>query len=167
MGERVNGTRTAEVDLADQLPEPEALNSLYDPSLIAEQRTSCGDSGFSFDGYKRLRAWQVSMELVAESYRIATLLPDSERYGLFQQLRRAAVSVPLNIAEGWGRNSKAELARYSDIARGSLHEVDAALEVAILLKYMNRPEIENANSLFKRVGTMLLKLSKVLRKNNL
>lgn len=73
------------------------------------------------------------------------------------------MSVPLNIAEGWGRNTNAELARYADMARGSLHEVDAALEVCILLKYISREETSTANSLFKRVGTMLLKLANVLR----
>ncbi|MFI5384729.1 MAG: four helix bundle protein [Fimbriimonadales bacterium] len=147
----------------DMLLQPEELNELREPNAVRESRAPHGQGEHAFDGYKRLRAWQVSMDLVAECYRIATLVPESEKYGPFQQLRRAAVSVPLNIAEGWGRNSKAELARYSDIARGSLHEVDAALEVSILLKYIQRQEIDEANSLFRRVGTMLLRLASSLR----
>lgn len=103
------------------------------------------------------------MDLVAECYRLASLLPQDERYGLYQQLRRAAVSIPLNIAEGWARNSRAEFARFCDISRGSLHEVDAAIEVAIRLEYFLRPDIRAANELFKRVGAMLLKLTVALR----
>ena len=147
----------------DELPIEDILNRCTDATEVSESRVRYDGNYSEFDGYKRLRVWQVSMELVQEIYRLAALFPASEQFGLVSQTRRAVISVPLNIAEGWGRNSKAELARFCDIARGSLHEVDAALEIAIALKYIERSEAAEARSLFKRIGTMSLNLAKILR----
>lgn len=142
----------------------EELNRLSDPLHVSEDRGNYRSKEESpYDGYRGLRVWQVSMDHVAETYRLTGYLPDSERYGLFAQIRRAAVSVPLNISEGWGRNGKAELARFCDIARGSLHEVDAAIEVCVLLKYLGRDQIIEANTQFKRLGAMLFRLTEALR----
>lgn len=70
----------------------------------------------------------------------------------------------LNIAEGWARNSKAELARYSEISRGSLHEADAAFDIAIRLGYISKTNLSECYRLINQVSTMLLRLANALRK---
>ena len=149
--------------LIETLPTADMLNRLTESTIAEESRKGYNSDANPINGYKSLNVWQASAELVSECYRLTTKFPNTEVYGLTQQLRRAAVSVSLNIAEGWGRNSKAEFARFCDIARGSLHEVDAAIEVAIRLGYLESQDTLTANSLFKRVGTMLLNLIKSLR----
>jgi four helix bundle protein len=75
------------------------------------------------------------MTLVEEIYRITATFPDSERFGLTSQLRRAAVSIPSNIAEGAARRSTAEYLRFLSIARGSLSELDTQLQIAVRLGF--------------------------------
>ncbi len=70
--------------------------------------------------YRDLIVWQKAMDLVVSCYRASSQFPEIERYGLLSQLRRAAVSIPANIAEGWGRDSSKEYLRYLSIAYGSL-----------------------------------------------
>lgn len=81
-------------------------------------------------GFKDLRVWQQAMELVVAVMRITAKLPKYEEYGLTSQIRRSAVSVPSNIAEGWGRNGQKEFARFLDYASGSLCELETQLEIA-------------------------------------
>src|SRR5687768_922524 len=78
-------------------------------------------------GYKNLEVWQHGRRLVNLVYRATAKMPPSEQYGLTSQLRRAAVSVPCNIAEGWGRNSDGSFANFLRIARGSLAELETLL----------------------------------------
>ena len=88
----------------------------------------------SMRGYRDLRAWQHAMELVTEIYRVTRTFPKDELYGLVGQLRRAAVSVPSNLAEGHGRNSRNEFRQFIGQARGSLSEVETQIEIAKNLK---------------------------------
>jgi len=74
--------------------------------------------------YQELLVWQKAMDLVMEVYRATTGFPDTEKFGLTSQMRRAAVSVPANIAEGAGRGTDREFARFLQIARGSLFELE-------------------------------------------
>jgi four helix bundle protein len=74
--------------------------------------------------HKDLKVWQKSIGLVVELYRITNEFPSNEKYGLISQMRRSVVSIPSNIAEGHGRNSKKELIRFLDIAKGSIYELD-------------------------------------------
>ena len=74
--------------------------------------------------YKKLEAWKKSMELVKEIYEITRSFPREELYALTSQIKRAAVSVPCNIAEGSGRNYKKDTIQFLHIARGSLYEVE-------------------------------------------
>lgn len=83
--------------------------------------------------FRDLVAWQRGMALAREMYRATGAMPDSERFGLTNQMRRAAVSVPSNIAEGFGRESRADLLKYLRIARGSLNEVSTQYELAVSL----------------------------------
>ena len=86
--------------------------------------------------YQDLAAWQKSYQLVLEIYGITRAFPTDERFGLTQQLRRAAVSVPSNVAEGWGRSTRSEYARYVEMARGSTYELQTQLKIASGLGYL-------------------------------
>ena len=86
--------------------------------------------------YRQLIAWQKAMELVVEIYRTTKTFPRDELYGLTSQLRRAAVSVPSNIAEGQARYSRREFYRYLTVARGSLAEIETQVMLARSLDYL-------------------------------
>ncbi|MFZ5661406.1 MAG: four helix bundle protein [Pseudomonadota bacterium] len=85
--------------------------------------------------HERLDVWRDAMELVTAVYRVSGTFPDAERFGLTLQMRRAALSVPSNIAEGAARRSRAEYERFLSIARGSLSELDTQLQIAERLGY--------------------------------
>ena len=103
--------------------------------------------------HTRLDVYKYSRQLILETYRVTKLLPDSERYGLISQIRRAAISIHLNIAEGSSRKSKADRKRFYEISRGSLIEVDTAIGVAFDLDFLNMDQItvlgEKITSTFK------------------
>ena len=86
-------------------------------------------------GYKDLIVWQKSMDLVTQIYRASGNFPKSEFYGLISQLRRSAVSIPSNIAEGYGRRSTGDYVRFLQIIVGSLFDLQTQLEIAKKLKY--------------------------------
>jgi four helix bundle protein len=88
-------------------------------------------------GFRDLDVWQRSMDLVVEVYRITRAFPRSELYGLTDQTRRAAASVPANIAEGNGRLFRKEYAHHVSIARGSIAELSTCLEIAQRLEYVS------------------------------
>jgi four helix bundle protein len=144
-------------------PCPDEINQLISES-VHEGRAPYGERQEEPFGYKRLTVYQRSMELVVEAYALTQRIPEVERYGLISQIRRAAISVPLNLAEGWGRNTSAELARSADIARGSANEVDAALHVCTSLGYLTVDQAAEAVRLANVVSSQLRKLSASLRK---
>lgn len=86
--------------------------------------------------YTELRVWQQAMELARSVYRLTERFPKSELYGLVNQMRRAAVSVPSNIAEGKGHRSNPEFARYLYHARGSLLELETQIRLSVQLQYL-------------------------------
>ena len=88
-----------------------------------------------------LDIFQATKSLVLECYKSAMLLPPDEKYAMMQQIRRAALSVHLNVAEGCSRKSQAERKRFYEIARGSLIEVDTAFDVAVNLKYCTETQL--------------------------
>ncbi len=83
-------------------------------------------------GYQELKVWQTGIEITKAAYKLTSKFPKEERYGLISQIRRCAVSIPSNIAEGHSRESKRELARFASIARGSLAELETQLIIAKL-----------------------------------
>jgi len=85
--------------------------------------------------HENLEAWKVSMQLVKAVYQLTSAFPPEERYGLAQQMRRAAVSIPSNIAEGAGRNGEKEFLNFIGIARGSLAELDTQLQLAVMFDF--------------------------------
>lgn len=86
--------------------------------------------------FKELIIWQKSMELVEEVYRIIRLLPPEEKFALADQIKRSAVSIPSNIAEGKGRNSDREFLRFLNIANGSAYELETQLIICQRLGYI-------------------------------
>jgi four helix bundle protein len=89
-------------------------------------------------GHRDLIAWQKAIALVTEVYQVTRTFPKDELYGLTSQLRRSAVSVPSNLAEGHGRNSRKEFHQFVGQARGSLVEVETQLEIAMNLGYLRK-----------------------------
>ena len=106
-------------------------------------------------GHRDLVVWQKAMSLVTEIYRATRDFPKEEMYGLTSQLRRAAVSVPSNLAEGHGRNSRKEFHHFIGQARGSLTEVETQLEIARNLDYLPKNEALELLSKSGEIGRML------------
>ena len=102
------------------------------------------------------------MQLVTDVYSLATRLPAIERYGITTQVRRAALSIPLNIAEGFGRRTLREFSRFLSIAEGSLREIQTLLEITVLLEYFSAPEVAPATNTANRVGFLLHRLRRSL-----
>ena len=91
--------------------------------------------------HKNLDAYKASRVLMKECYRISLLLPQDEKFNMVSQIRRAALSVKLNLAEGSSRKSSIERKRYYEISRGSIVELDAAFEAAVDLNYLNEEQV--------------------------
>ena len=111
-----------------------------------------------------LVAWQQAMELVTEIYRVSQKFPKEEMFGLTSQIRRAAVSIPSNIAEGRGKSSTGELQQFLYHARGSLAEVETQLLIAINLGYLQKSEVTNIIELISRTGRLLHGLLSAIKK---
>ncbi len=113
--------------------------------------------------FRDLVVWQKAMSLVERVYAITKQFPADERYALTSQLKRAAVSVPSNIAEGYGRNSSADYIRFLQIALGSLYEMQTQLELACRLGFVEKDEFRSASELCTEIGKMLVSLIAKLR----
>ena len=105
--------------------------------------------------YRDLVAWNKAMDLVTEIYRVTHNFPKEELFGLMSQLRRAAVSIPSNIAEGKGRLSKGEFRQFLGNARGSLAEVETQILIAQNLNYLDEPEANKLLAMVEEVGKVL------------
>ena len=108
--------------------------------------------------HKNLLVWQKGMQFVTELYRVTGHFPQSEVYGLVSQMRRAAVSITSNIAEGYGRNTITELIHFLYISLGSANELDTQIQIAFNLGYLDESEYENLMALNDEVGKMLKSL---------
>lgn len=115
--------------------------------------------------YRDLEVWKVSMELAESVYRLTARLPTDERYGLISQMRRAAVSVPSNIAEGAGRAGRGEYLQHLSVTRGSLMELETQLTLTVRLALIEREWALGAWSLCERVSKMLNRLTSTLRQS--
>ncbi len=110
------------------------------------------------NSYKDLTVWQRAVQLSLAVYRLSSGFPDEERYGLTSQLRRAGVSVPSNIAEGYGRGTRKEYKQFLAIARGSTLEVQTQLIIANELGSCDLPEFKQTEGLAEEVSKMLYSL---------
>ncbi|KRE96562.1 four helix bundle protein [Frateuria sp. Soil773] len=121
------------------------------------------ENGESFKRpHEDLHVWQDAMHLVEAIYQFSSNFPDTERFGLTSQIRRAAISIPSNIAEGAGRRSRLEYQRFLSIARGSLSELDTQYQVAIRLGLARacQPTSDLINRVFARLTALLNALDK-------
>ncbi|MCX5632160.1 MAG: four helix bundle protein [Phycisphaerae bacterium] len=113
--------------------------------------------------YRDLLTWQKSMALVTEIYRLSKSFPRDETYGLTSQMRRCAVSVPSNIAEGYGRNSTSDYIRFLYIAIASLYELQTQIEIALNLQYLSKTGFDKLYESSREIERML---SSLIRKLN-
>ena len=113
--------------------------------------------------YRKLVVWQKSIDLVVKIYRIVKELPEEEKYALSDQLRRASISIPSNIAEGYGRIYNKELLHFLTISRGSLYEVETQLIIGKELGFFTDSKIEPALLLITEISKMLATLIKKLK----
>jgi four helix bundle protein len=116
------------------------------------------------NSYRELKVWQNSIDLAEKIYRLTSSFPASEIYGLVSQLRRAGVSIPSNIAEGWGRRSRKEYARFILMAAGSNDELQTQLVIAERLAFGDRQLRDEAAALSDQIGRMLQGLHKLLQR---
>ena len=105
--------------------------------------------------YRDLVVWKRSIELVKETYKLMRFLPKEETYALSDQIRRAVVSIPSNIAEGNGRASSKDYARFLSMARGSKYELETQLLICVELCYLTQEQITHAMNLSEKIGRML------------
>lgn len=108
--------------------------------------------------FKELKVWQKSMDLVVDIYTITTNFPTDEKFGLTSQLRRCAVSIPSNIAEGAGRDSDKEFLYFLSIALGSSFELETQLILSQRLNLLTKQNLEDLLSLNNYVQNMIVKL---------
>lgn len=114
------------------------------------------------ESHKDLTVWQKSMDLVVLVYKLMEKLPKQERYSLCDQIRRSAVSIPSNIAEGKSRNSIKEYKYFVGIAKGSVAELETQLLLCERIGYLQKEELRETLGLLEEVSKMLGKLNLVL-----
>ncbi|MCB1188127.1 four helix bundle protein [bacterium] len=112
--------------------------------------------------YRDLNVWQKSMDLIEEIYRITASFPRDEQFGITSQIRRSAVSVTANVAEGFGRGSRRDYARFVSIALGSARELEALLLVCVRIGTVTSQELSKCNSLIDEISRMLYSLRRRL-----
>jgi four helix bundle protein len=115
------------------------------------------------NSYRDLLAWQLAMQLTESIYKITVTFPNKETYALANQLQRAAVSIPSNIAEGHARSSTKDYLRFISIAMGSLAEVETQLELSARLDYIDQPKLGELLAIEDELGRMLQGLRKSLQ----
>ncbi|MDP4220849.1 MAG: four helix bundle protein [Bacteroidota bacterium] len=114
--------------------------------------------------YRDLKAWNEAMDLVEDIYKLTKTLPPEEQYGLKSQIRRCAVSLPSNIAEGHGRKGNKEFMHHLSIAKGSLSELETQLILCVRLEYVSRADLKpvwnRAQTLSKLISGLIRSLLK-------
>lgn len=113
--------------------------------------------------YKDLIVWQKAIDLVTEIYSVSKTFPNEEKFGIVNQLNRAVVSIPANIAEGWGRESSKNYLQFLRISRGSLMEVETLILISKNLKYVDEEEFKLISNKIEEVGKILQGLIKSIQ----
>jgi four helix bundle protein len=112
--------------------------------------------------FRKLKVWQRGMDFVTEVYKVSGNFPRTEQFGLTDQIRPAAISIPLNISEGAGAGSTNEFQRFLSYVRRSTHEVMSALEIAKRLGYCRYEELKNLLEESDEIAAMIVGLSRSL-----
>ena len=113
--------------------------------------------------FKELKIWQLTRCFVKDVYLLSRKFPDDERFGLTQQIRRAAISISSNIAEGSGRGTNKEFSHFLDIANGSAFEVEAQLILSLDLEYITQIEFDCINENLQTIEKMIFNFNKSLK----
>ena len=113
--------------------------------------------------FRDLFIWQKGMILVTNTYQITQTFPKEELFGLTSQIRRSAISLPSNIAEGYGRESNKEFSRFINIAISSLFELQTQIEIAKNINYLNEKEFKNLYEETRELEAMIISFSKKLK----
>lgn len=113
--------------------------------------------------HRKLDVWNKSIDFVVEIYEVIKKFPKTEDYALVVQIRRAVISIPSNIAEGAGRQTKKEFIQFLHIAQGSASEVETQLEIAYRLSYINGTEKSNLNKKLDDITKMIFGLQRSLK----
>jgi four helix bundle protein len=113
--------------------------------------------------HQQLEVWQESFQLVRELYIVTAEFPNSEKFGIISQIRRAAISVPTNISEGAGRQSKRELHHFLTVSMGSLSELDTLLLLAESIGYLNKDKLNEVTPKLERISKLLNGLMKKVK----
>lgn len=114
--------------------------------------------------YRELRVWQQGVDFCVKVYQVTSGFPKEELYGLTSQIRRAAVSIPSNIAEGQARNTTGEFSQFLGISKGSLAEIDTQLEIARRLSFISNESFQSFENEIETIGKMLNALQNALPK---
>ncbi|MBN8644172.1 MAG: four helix bundle protein [Planctomycetes bacterium] len=118
-----------------------------------------------FRGYQDLDVWQLGMDIAAACHLLTRGFPREELFGMTSQIRRAAASIPFNIAEGWGRDQTGEFVRFLRIAQGSLKEVETQLLLAERIELASRDSVSPILAMTDREGRMIRSLIRSLGGN--
>lgn len=113
--------------------------------------------------FRDLFIWQKAMTLVTNTYQTTQIFPKEELFGLTSQIRRSAISIPSNIAEGYGRESNKEFSRFINIAISSLFEFQTQIEIAKNINYLNENEFKNLYDETRELEAMIISFSKKLK----
>jgi len=113
--------------------------------------------------FRDLLIWQKAMALVTKVYKITKTFPKEELFGLTSQIRRSSISVPSNIAEGYGRESNNELLRFVNIAIASLFEMQTQLEIAYNIEYLNGQDFKNLYDDTRELEIMIISFSNKIK----
>ena len=117
----------------------------------------------SISSFRELRVWQLGMELTEKVYCLTADFPKSETYGLSSQMRRSAVSIPSNLAEGHGRNSTKEFLQFIAIAFGSICELETQILLSYRFKYIETNDLETTLALLTETSKTIRGLQKALK----
>jgi four helix bundle protein len=116
--------------------------------------------------HKDLEVWKKGVDFVIEVYKTSEHFPKSEMYGLTNQIRRASVSIPADIAEGFGRSHTNELLQFLNISKGSVSEVETLLIICLRLNYLNQETFNTFNETIDHISRMLTNLIKSIKRNS-
>ncbi len=117
----------------------------------------------SISRFRELKAWQLGMDLTEKVYLLTDSFPRSEIYGLSSQIRRCAVSIPSNLAEGHGRTSAKEFLQFIAIAYGSICELETQILLSHRLKYLDQSNLETVSTLLTETSKTIRGLQKAIR----
>lgn len=119
------------------------------------------------ESYRDLKVWQVGMKIAAQSYFLTRGYPKEELYGMTSQIRRAATSIPANIAEGYGRGSRGEYLQFLRIAQGSLKELETHLLLSIQVSLATENKVAPLLQICDEEGRMLASMIRKLRSSGI